>query len=59
MGLDIAVWTAVAWLLFIAFALDTSNLRSLFVFKIVPFAISAALAVFWAMERGFLINTGG
>lgn len=59
MGLDIAAWAAVAWLVFIAFALDTHNYRSMFIFKIVPFAISAALAVFWAMERGFLINTGG
>jgi hypothetical protein len=59
MGLDISIWTAVAWLMFICFALNTKNYFSMFVFKITPFIISVALAVFWAMERGFIINTGG
>ena len=59
MGLDISVWLSVAWLVFLGFALDTHTYRALFVFKIAPFAIGASLLVFWAVERGFIINTGG
>jgi uncharacterized membrane protein len=56
---DITVWTAVVWMMFMVFALDTSNYRSMFVFKVLPFVISVVLAVAWANERGYLINTGG
>jgi uncharacterized membrane protein len=56
---DITVWTAVVWMMFMVFALDTNNYRSMFVFKVLPFAISVILAVAWAGERGYLINTGG
>ena len=56
---DITVWSAVTWMMFMVFALDTNNYRSLFLFKILPFIISVSLATMWATERGYLINTGG
>ncbi len=56
---DITVWSAVAWMLFMVFALDTPNYKSMFIFKILPFSISVVLAVAWASERGYFINTGG
>ena len=56
---DITVWTAVVWMMFIVFAMNTENYRSMFVFKILPVIISFALAVTWAVERGYIINTGG
>ena len=59
MAFDISVWLAVAWMIFMVFALETGNYRAMFIYKIVPFAISASLLVLWAMERGYLINTGG
>ena len=59
MGLDISVWLAVAWLVFMCFALDTHTYRAMFLFKIAPLVIGVSLAVFWAVERGFIINTGG
>ena len=59
MAFDISVWLAVTWMMFMVFAIDTSRYRAMFIYKIVPFAISAALLVLWAMDRGFIINTGG
>ncbi len=56
---DILVWSAVAWMIFMVFALDTHNYRSMFIFKILPLIISVVLAITWASERGYLINTGG
>ena len=56
---DITVWSAVAWMMFMVFAMNTDNYRSMFLFKILPLIISIALAVTWATERGYLINTGG
>jgi len=59
MAFNISVWLAVAWMMFMVFAIDTNNYRAMFIYKITPFAIGASLLVFWAMERGFIINTGG
>ena len=59
MAFDISVWLAVAWMLFMMFMIDTHTYRTVFVYKIAPFVLSASLLVLWAMERGYLINTGG
>ena len=56
---DIIVWSAVTWMMFLAFALATKNYQSMFLFKVLPFIISVALAVAWASERGYIINMGG
>lgn len=56
---DIIVWSAVTWMMFLAFALTTKNFQSMFLFKVLPFIISVALAVAWASERGYIINMGG
>jgi hypothetical protein len=59
MAFDIVVWAAVAWMMLMVFMVSTKNFSSMFLFKIAPFVISIALAVFWAIERGFIIHTGG
>lgn len=59
MVFDIVVWAAVAWMMFMSYLMNTNSVWSGIFFKVVPFAISIALAVVWALERGFIINTGG
>jgi hypothetical protein len=56
---DITVWSAVVWMMLMVFMMSTGNLRSMLIFKIAPLVISIALAVTWAVERGYIINMGG
>jgi len=53
---DIVVWLAVVWMMLMVFMMSTKNFQSMFIFKILPFVISIALAVGWAAERGFILN---
>jgi hypothetical protein len=59
MAFDIVVWATVIWMAVIAYIMETENFHSKLVFKIVPTFLSIALAVVWALERGFIINIGG
>ncbi len=58
MALTILVWVSAALLLVYAFVMSTPNWYSFILFRAAPFVSALGLVVAWAMERGFIINTG-
>ncbi len=58
MGLDIAIWCAVAWMLVMMFQITAYTWMATIWYKVMPVVISVALVVLWAMEHGYIINPG-